>query len=67
MTKNYVKKAAEAIYKELVRRKIAVDKHRPDGRSPEEIRPIECEVGVVSRACTVRASSRAGRRRSCRC
>jgi polyribonucleotide nucleotidyltransferase len=49
LTKNYVKKAAEAIYKELVRRKIAVDKHRPDGRSPEEIRPIECEVGVSPR------------------
>jgi polyribonucleotide nucleotidyltransferase len=49
ITKNYVKKAAEAIYKELVRRKIAVEKHRPDGRSPEEIRPIECEVGVSPR------------------
>ncbi len=49
MTKNYVKKAAEAIYKELVRRKIAVDKLRPDGRSPEEIRPITCEVGVAPR------------------
>src|SRR6478672_10370209 len=49
LTKNYVKKAAEAIYKELVRRKIAVDKHRPDGRTPEEIRPIECEVGVSPR------------------
>ncbi len=49
LTKNYVKKAAEAIYKELVRRKIAVDKHRPDGRSPEEIRPIDCEVGVSPR------------------
>src|SRR2546425_2202 len=49
ITKNYVKKSAEAIYKELVRRKIAVDKHRPDGRSPEEIRPIQCEVGVSPR------------------
>src|SRR5437762_7219950 len=49
MTKSYVKKAAEAIYKELVRRKIAVDKNRPDGRSPEEIRPITCEVGVSPR------------------
>jgi polyribonucleotide nucleotidyltransferase len=49
ITKNYVKKAAEAIYKELVRRKIAVEKHRPDGRTPEEIRPIECEVGVSPR------------------
>jgi len=49
LTKSYVKKAAEAIYKELVRRKIAVEKNRPDGRSPEEIRPIECEVGVAPR------------------
>src|SRR5689334_18882440 len=49
LTKNYVKRAAEAIYKELVRRKIAVDKNRPDGRSPEEIRPITCEVGVSPR------------------
>jgi polyribonucleotide nucleotidyltransferase len=49
LTKSYVKKAAEAIYKELVRRKIAVDKNRPDGRSPEEIRPIWCEVGVSPR------------------
>jgi len=49
LTKSYVKKAAEAIYKELVRRKIAVDKNRPDGRGPEEIRPITCEVGVSPR------------------
>jgi polyribonucleotide nucleotidyltransferase len=49
LTKNYVKKAAEAIYKELVRRKIAVEKARPDGRAPEEIRPITCEVGVSPR------------------
>jgi polyribonucleotide nucleotidyltransferase len=50
ITKSYVKKAAEAIYKELVRRKIAVEKNRPDGRSPEEIRPVWCEVGVAPRA-----------------
>jgi polyribonucleotide nucleotidyltransferase len=49
LTKSYVKKAAEAIYKDLVRKKIAVDKNRPDGRSPEEIRPITCEVGVSPR------------------
>jgi polyribonucleotide nucleotidyltransferase len=49
MTKSHVKRAAEAIYKELVRRKIAVEKHRPDGRTPEEIRPITCEVGVAPR------------------
>ncbi len=49
LTRSYVKKSAEAIYKELVRRKIAVEKNRPDGRSPEEIRPIDCEVGVSPR------------------
>src|ERR671933_1104600 len=49
ITRSYVKKAAEAIYKELVRRKIAVEKNRPDGRGPEEIRPISCEVGVSPR------------------
>src|SRR5919197_4284172 len=49
ITRQYVKKAAEAIYKELVRRKIAVEKRRPDGRGAEEVRPIECEVGVSPR------------------
>src|SRR5438876_793227 len=49
MTKQYVKKAAEAIYKDLVRRKIAVDKRRPDGRGAEEIRTVTCEVGVSPR------------------
>jgi polyribonucleotide nucleotidyltransferase len=50
LTKGYVKRAAEAIYKDLVRKKIAVEKRRPDGRGTEEIRPIECEVGVNPRA-----------------
>ena len=49
MTKQFVKRAAEAIYKDIVRKKIAVDKRRPDGRGTEEIRPIECEVGVSPR------------------
>jgi polyribonucleotide nucleotidyltransferase len=49
MTRSYVKKAAEAIYKELVRRKIAVEKQRPDGRGPEEIRPVTCEVTISPR------------------
>jgi polyribonucleotide nucleotidyltransferase len=49
MTRQFVKKAAEAIYKDLVRRKIAVEKRRPDGRGTEEIRPIECEVRVSPR------------------
>ena len=49
LTKQFVKKAADAIYKDLVRKKIAVDKRRPDGRGTEEIRPIECEVRVSPR------------------
>ncbi|MEO8289591.1 MAG: polyribonucleotide nucleotidyltransferase [Gaiellaceae bacterium] len=49
MTRQFVKKAAESIYKELVRQKIAVEKRRPDGRGTDEIRAIECEVGVSPR------------------
>ncbi len=48
-TKSQIKKACDAIYKDLVRQKIAVDKRRPDGRGAEEIRPIEVEVGVNPR------------------
>jgi polyribonucleotide nucleotidyltransferase len=48
-TRQYVKRAAEALYKELVRRKIAVEKRRPDGRGTEEIRAVSCEVGVSPR------------------
>src|ERR1700704_1475440 len=49
LTKGYVKKACEAIYKSLVRQKIAVQKIRPDGRTATQIRPIEIEVGVMPR------------------
>ncbi len=49
MTKQFVKRAAEAVYKDLVRKKIAVDKRRPDGRSAEEIRHVEAEVQVSPR------------------
>jgi polyribonucleotide nucleotidyltransferase len=49
ITRSYIKKAGEAIYKELVRRKIAVEKRRPDGRGTEDIRQITCEVGVAPR------------------
>ncbi|MGZ4396451.1 MAG: hypothetical protein ACXVZ2_13935, partial [Gaiellaceae bacterium] len=49
-TRGYVRKACDAIYKSLVRRKIAIDKRRPDGRSAETIRAIECEVTVTPRA-----------------
>jgi polyribonucleotide nucleotidyltransferase len=50
VTRSYVKKACDAIYKDLVRQKIAVEKRRPDGRGTEEIRPIEIDVGVNPRA-----------------
>jgi polyribonucleotide nucleotidyltransferase len=50
LTKGYVKKACDAIYKSLVRQKIAVQKIRPDGRTATQIRPIEIEVGVLPRA-----------------
>ena len=48
-TKQFVKRASEAVYKDLVRKKIAVDKRRPDGRSEEEIRHVEAEVQVSPR------------------
>ncbi len=50
VTRSYVKKACDAIYKDLVRKKIAIEKRRPDGRGTEEIRPIDVEVGVNPRA-----------------
>jgi polyribonucleotide nucleotidyltransferase len=49
LTKQYVKRASEAVYKDLVRKKIAVDKRRPDGRSEEEIRNVSAEVQVSPR------------------
>jgi polyribonucleotide nucleotidyltransferase len=49
LTKQWVKRAGEAVYKDLVRKKIAIEKRRPDGRGAEEIRAIECEVSVSPR------------------
>ena len=49
LTKQLIKKACEAAYKDLVRRKIAVDKRRPDGREADEIRPVSSEVSVSPR------------------
>src|SRR6187455_3405289 len=49
LTKQYVKRAFDAVYKDLVRKKIAVDKRRPDGRSEEEIREVSAEVQVSPR------------------
>jgi polyribonucleotide nucleotidyltransferase len=49
LTKQFLKRSADAIYKDLVRKKIAVEKRRPDGRGAEDIRAITCEVGVSPR------------------
>ena len=48
-TRQYIKRACEAVYKDLVRKKIAIEKRRPDGRGAEEIRPVSCEVQVSPR------------------
>lgn len=37
------------VVKEEVRRSITKDKIRPDGRRPDEIRPITCKVGLLPR------------------
>ncbi len=42
-------KAFDAVEKETVRRVIAVDKKRPDGRGVDEIREISCDVRVAPR------------------
>jgi polyribonucleotide nucleotidyltransferase len=42
-------RAFESLEKTIIRRRIAVDKRRPDGRSSDEIRPISVEVGVTPR------------------
>jgi len=41
--------AFDAIEKDTIRKAIAVDKKRPDGRAKDEIRPIECEVDISPR------------------
>ncbi len=44
-----VKSAFSAVEKEIIRKAIAIDKKRPDGRAQDEIRPIECEVDISPR------------------
>ncbi len=44
-----VKSVFSSVEKEIIRRAIAVDKKRPDGRASDEIRPIECEVDISPR------------------
>jgi polyribonucleotide nucleotidyltransferase len=44
-----VKAAFASIEKDTIRKAIAVEKKRPDGRAQDEIRPIECEVDISPR------------------
>ncbi len=44
-----VGKAFDDVEKEIVRKVIAVDKKRPDGRGVDEIRPLDCDVRVAPR------------------
>ncbi|PTM58955.1 polyribonucleotide nucleotidyltransferase [Desmospora activa] len=44
-----IQEVLDAVLKEEVRRMILVEKKRPDGRSPEEIRPLSSEVGILPR------------------
>jgi polyribonucleotide nucleotidyltransferase len=44
-----VAKAFDAVEKESVRKAIAVDKKRPDGRGVDEIRQISCDVSYAPR------------------
>ncbi len=41
--------AFDSVQKSIIRKRIAVDKHRPDGRKSDEIRQITAEVGVAPR------------------
>ena len=42
--------AFDKLEKETIRRRIAIDKKRPDGRAADEIREISIDVGVAPRA-----------------
>lgn len=44
-----IQEVLDAVLKEEVRRMILEEKKRPDGRSPEEIRPLASEVGILPR------------------
>jgi polyribonucleotide nucleotidyltransferase len=39
----------DAVLKKAVRKQIVLEGVRPDGRRPDEIRPISCDVGVLPR------------------
>jgi polyribonucleotide nucleotidyltransferase len=45
-----VKAAFSKLEKDIIRKRIAVDKKRPDGRAQDEIRPIETEIDIAPRS-----------------
>jgi len=47
--KNQLSKIVDKLLKKTIRNQILTTGKRPDGRKPEEIRPIEIEVGVLPR------------------
>ena len=50
VTMKQVKSILDHMVKEEVRRLITDEKIRPDGRRPEEIRPLESQVSLLPRA-----------------
>ena len=42
-------RAFDKLEKDIIRRRIAVDKRRPDGRAADEIREVTAEVGIAPR------------------
>ena len=44
-----VQRAFDKLEKDIIRRRIAVDKRRPDGRGADEIRQVTAEVGIAPR------------------
>ena len=44
-----VQRAFDKLEKDIIRRRIAVDKRRPDGRDADEIRDVSAEVGIAPR------------------
>ncbi len=46
----YFAAIADELEQDILRRSIVENNLRSDGRKPEDIRPIECEVGILDRA-----------------
>ncbi|NLY55564.1 MAG: polyribonucleotide nucleotidyltransferase [Firmicutes bacterium] len=50
LTSKMVNEVLDNLEKEIVRGMIVNERLRPDGRRPDEIRPISCKVGLLPRA-----------------